>query len=171
MDQKKLSDWLQIVGMFGVIASLLFVGLQMKQSHEIALSATYQARAQLAVDQNLASSGNPQFTSATAKLYSGEIDAITPEELVALEYNFAATVIGWENQHYQFASGFLPEEHWQKSFEDMHCMFSSSIYRGLLEGWGFRPSFQKILDEAKKGAAENPNDCWTQIVLPANSEE
>jgi len=41
MDQRKIGDWLQIVGMFGVIASLLFVGLQMKQSHEIAKSATY----------------------------------------------------------------------------------------------------------------------------------
>jgi hypothetical protein len=166
MDQKKLSDWLQIVGLFGVIASLLFVGLQMKQSHEIALSATYQARTQLAVDQNLASAGNPEFTSATAKLYSGEIDNITPEELVALEYSFAATVSSWENQHYQFESGFLPEEHWQKSLEDMRCMFSSPVYQGLLDGWGFRPSFQNILDEAKKSAAENPDNCWTQIVLP-----
>jgi len=166
MDQQKLSDWLQIIGMFGVIASLLFVGLQMKQSHEIALSATYQARAQIAVDQNLASSGNPQFTSATAKLYSGEIDTITREELVALEYSFAATVVSWENQHYQFESGFLPEEHWKKSFEDMRCMFSNSIYRDLLAGWGFRPSFQKILDEANKSAGENPDDCWAQIVLP-----
>ena len=167
MDQKKLSDWLQIVGLFGVIASLLFVGLQMKQSHEIALSATYQARAQLAVDQNLASSGNPEFTSATAKLYSGEIDTITPEELVALEYSFAAAVSSWENQHYQFESGFLPEEHWHKSLEDMRCMYSSPVYQGLLDGWGYRPSFQKILDEAKKSAAENPDDCWTQIVLPS----
>ena len=166
MDQQKVSDWLQIIGMFGVIASLLFVGLQMKQSHEIALSATYQARAQMAVDQNLASSGNPQFTSATAKLYSGEIDTITPEELVALEYNFGATVVSWENQHYQFKSGFLPEEHWLKNLEDMRCMFSSSIYQGLMAGWDFRPSFQKILDEAKESAAENPADCWAQIVLP-----
>jgi len=166
VDQKKLSDWLQIVGMFGVNASLLFVGLQMKQSDEIALSATYQARTQMAIDQYLASSGNPQFTSATAKLYSGESDTITREELVALEYNFAATVVSWENQHYQFESGFLPEEHWRKNFESMRCMFSSSIYQGLLEGWVFRPSFQKILDEANKSAAEIPDDCWSKIVLP-----
>ena len=160
MDQRKLSDWLQIVGMFGVIASLLFVGLQMKQSHEIALSATYQVRTQMAIDQYLASSGNPQFTSATAKIYSGEIDTITREELVALEYDFAATVNRWEEQHYQFEAGFLSDEHWRKNFESMRCMFSSSVYQGLLAGWDFRPSFQKIIDEAKEIAAENPSDCW-----------
>jgi hypothetical protein len=40
-DMSKINDWLQVVGMFGVIASLIFVGLQMKQAHEIALSNTY----------------------------------------------------------------------------------------------------------------------------------
>jgi hypothetical protein len=55
MDQRKLSDWLQIVGMFGVIASLLFVGLQMKQSHEIALATQYQARAEATMNLHLTS--------------------------------------------------------------------------------------------------------------------
>jgi hypothetical protein len=41
LDAAKISDWLQVIGMFGVIASLVFVGLQMKQTQEIALSNTY----------------------------------------------------------------------------------------------------------------------------------
>ncbi len=120
----------------------------------------------MAIDINLAASGNPQFTSATAKLYSGEIDTITPEERVALEYDFAANVINWENQHYQFESGFFPEEHWLKNIEDMRCMFSNSIYLDLLSGWDFRPSFQKILDKAKESTVENPDDCWTLVLPP-----
>ena len=39
MDSAKLNDWMQILGMFAIVASLVFVGLQMKQSHQIALSA------------------------------------------------------------------------------------------------------------------------------------
>jgi len=35
----RLNEWLQVAGLFGVIASLMFVGLQMKQQQEIALSA------------------------------------------------------------------------------------------------------------------------------------
>ena len=34
MDSAKLNDWLQVVGLFGVIASLIFVGLQMKQDRD-----------------------------------------------------------------------------------------------------------------------------------------
>lgn len=162
MDSGKLNDWLQVAGLFGVIASLIFVGFQMKQSHEIALSATYQARAQMSVETNLVSSSSPEFTSATAKLYQGEIDKITPQEFVALEYNFAAAVSMWENQHFQYLSGFLPEEHWAKNLSEMHCMFSSPLYRYLLDGWDFRNSFQEIVDSAEKRAIENPSNCWTR---------
>jgi hypothetical protein len=38
MNSDKLRDWLQLVGMLAVVASLLFVGLQIRQSDEIAMS-------------------------------------------------------------------------------------------------------------------------------------
>ena len=38
MDSGKLQDWMQIVGLFSLVGSLIFVGLQLKQSHEIALA-------------------------------------------------------------------------------------------------------------------------------------
>ncbi len=43
MNKAGRKDWLQVIGVFGVIASLVFVGLQLRQSHEIALVAPYQA--------------------------------------------------------------------------------------------------------------------------------
>ena len=46
MDTAKLNDWMQVVGMFALVASIVFVGLQMRQSHEIALANQYQARAE-----------------------------------------------------------------------------------------------------------------------------
>ena len=44
MDMAKLNDWLQIVGIFAVVASLIFVGLQLKQTQEIAIAGQYQQR-------------------------------------------------------------------------------------------------------------------------------
>jgi len=35
MDSAKLNDWLQVLGIFALVASLIFVGLQMKQTQEI----------------------------------------------------------------------------------------------------------------------------------------
>lgn len=37
MNSKKLNDWLQLIGMAAVVASLIFVGMQIKQSDEIAM--------------------------------------------------------------------------------------------------------------------------------------
>lgn len=160
MNSEKLSAWLQIIGMFGVIASLIFVGLQMKQNHEIALSATYQARAQMEIDTNNAASGSAEFTSATAKIYADQIDEITPSERVALEYHLAASVGLFENNHFQHESGYLPNDHWDKTVDDMHCMFSLPLYRDLIAGWTFRPTFQAVLDVVIDRARSEPSECW-----------
>ena len=40
----KYSDLFQIVGVIGLIASLIFVGMELRQSHKIALSAQQQQR-------------------------------------------------------------------------------------------------------------------------------
>ena len=57
-DLSKINEWLQVVGIFGVLASLIFVGLQMKQAHEIALSNTYQSRSDATVDAMMAVTGS-----------------------------------------------------------------------------------------------------------------
>jgi hypothetical protein len=47
------SDWkdlAEIVGMLAIVGSLLFVGLQLKQTHEIALANQYQTRSDSASD-------------------------------------------------------------------------------------------------------------------------
>ena len=38
MDSQRVHDWLQAIGIAAVVASLIFVGLQLKQSDEIALA-------------------------------------------------------------------------------------------------------------------------------------
>jgi hypothetical protein len=46
MNMKKVSIdvWIQLIGMLGVLGGLVFVGLEMRQSHRIALAAQHQAR-------------------------------------------------------------------------------------------------------------------------------
>ena len=43
MNIRKLSDWLQVLGLFGVLAGLIFVGLQLRQEQNIAQSNRVQA--------------------------------------------------------------------------------------------------------------------------------
>jgi hypothetical protein len=44
MDSAKLNDWMQVIGIFAVVASLIFVGLQMQQDREIAAVEAMSSR-------------------------------------------------------------------------------------------------------------------------------
>jgi len=44
MDSAKLNDWMQVVGIFAVVASLIFVGLQMQQDRVLATVEALSSR-------------------------------------------------------------------------------------------------------------------------------
>ena len=52
MNSEKINDWLQVAGLAGVIGSLIFVGLQLKQAQAIALSDVYQNRTATNIEAN-----------------------------------------------------------------------------------------------------------------------
>ena len=51
MNSSRLNDWIQVIGMSAIIASLIFVGLQVKQAQDIAIASQYQARSDALRDQ------------------------------------------------------------------------------------------------------------------------
>jgi hypothetical protein len=160
MDFAKINDWLQVIGMFGVIASLIFVGLQMKQTQEIALSNTYQARAHASVERNMAATTSPVLLSAEAKIWVGKEDKLTPQEIVVLAHNFYADMDTYENNHYQFESGFLSEEHWQQNLLDLRCIFTKPIFREIWASENYRESFSELIHAMISNVIDNPSDCW-----------
>ena len=92
MDSAKLNEWIQVIGIFALVASLIFVGLQMQQTHKIALADQYQSRAQTTIDYMIvrmeSDYGNPR----------------------------RPTQIRWlmmDNNHFQYQQGFLTNETWQ----------------------------------------------------------
>ncbi len=127
MDLAKLNDWLQIVGIFAVVASLVFVGLQLKQAQDIAIAAQYQARHD-AASENI----RAYMQSETALRAEGKRFA----EFAKIDPNFSAELRSWvleqppdelaymilqtrldlmtvDNLYFQYQSGFLSEEAWQ----------------------------------------------------------
>ena len=155
----KISEWLQVIGTFGVILSLIFVGLQMQQTHEIALSATYQARTATAVELSMGPIGSPEYLSGAAKVNSGDANSLTKEEHIALVWEFIALMAVWENNYLQYELGFLPEEHWRRNEKSMKCIFENPFYRDKYSVPDVRESFATVVAELVKQAAENPSGC------------
>ena len=112
MNSSKLNDWLQVIGLFGVIASLIFVGLQMMQDREIALSAIYQERATSVTEFYTNIATDEVARQAMAKVTSGKGADLTPDELAAQQMIAIAGKQLTDNSHYQYEQGFASEDHW-----------------------------------------------------------
>jgi len=72
MDSARLNDWLQVIGFFGVVASLTFVDLQTKQGTQIAPSAVFQARIDTTVQSRAKLAANSYLLPSIDKPAAGE---------------------------------------------------------------------------------------------------
>jgi len=163
MDSAKLNDWLQVIGIFAVVASLIFVGLQMKQSQEIALSAAYSARADTSIALSIEANTNPLNVSGMEKVLTGDIQDLSYAENSAVWGFLYASMTMFENHHYQYELGFLPEGHWIRNLVDLRCTLSVPYFRNAVETMDLRPSFKAAVDEVLASAKVNPSDCWEWV--------
>ena len=106
MNSAKLNEWMQVVGIFSVVASLVFVGLQMIQDREIALAGQYQERSAIAVeywnglaqsDYDLRTIGNTVIADPNWNGVFG--DAVTPEEVGMAYMSVRKTFVVLDDHH------------------------------------------------------------------------
>ena len=112
----KKSDWkdtAELIGIAAIVASLVFVGMQMKQSQDIALSQASQARTAMAIETLISTTENPIYVSAVAKGRSGRREELTLEEQVTMTQYATAVLMSYDDQHFQYINGFVTEERWQ----------------------------------------------------------
>ncbi len=163
MDSSKLSDWLQVVGLFGVIASLVFVGLQMKQDRQIALASTYQARTATLVESMNARAANTEALSAELRFRGiNPNDPVNrssfdiPESagvLTELQYRAGfftafATWQQWNNLHYQYELGFMPQDSWSRLRSTIKRNFAQNELTAVVYDFvNSRPAFRQVVDE------------------------
>ena len=163
MDSAKLNDWMQVFGIFAVVASLIFVGMQMQQDRRIAELATYQERAIASAQVSLDLFSNVIFleTRATA-IYGGSTPMIEVDTWASpISANQATTSVSlmmapffmFDNSHFQYQEGFLPEEHWYRVREIIKAMLRSPFERWAatellaMQRPAFRDELIQILDE------------------------
>ena len=143
MSWKEIAEF---IGIAAIVASLLFVGLQLKQSQDIAISAQYQAR----LDTTISIRGNiiqsDGLVDALRKEARGEI--LDEVDLLMISTAFGQTFDTWEAAHFQYLNGYLPEEHWQSTLREIPKDLENQHYA---EYWKnkrhtYRESFAEIID-------------------------
>ena len=153
MKSKSLNNWMQFLAAVGVILSLIFVGVQIQQSREIAIAEIYQQRTALLLENfSIAVPTETEFR-AWMKVRTGE--PLNPDEKFALTTRYAARIAYWENNHFQYQIGLLPEEQWEASKNSIRGQATQQAFLDTWERERFqlRRSFADEIDVILKEEA------------------
>lgn len=165
MKTLKINAWLEVVGMAAVVASLIFVGLQLKQSQEIAIAAQYQARldaasshytAILQSDAGLRVVGADVLADINADInlpaeFKTWAGSQPPEELAFRVVGAAIFLKSHDNVYFQYQSGFLSDEAWRALQMQLKAGLNDprswcrSVYESKPEVW--RDSYRTLIEE------------------------
>jgi len=143
MKNTNWKDVLELIGIAAIVASLIFVGLQMKQSHEIALAAQYNARANAVMSFHENQYEVDSIPNSSA-LLAGLSETVKPRHVTEVLWLW----IAYDNHHFQHQAGFLSEDSWQGHLKTIVSMYNDCDMRFAWE-WrklGMRTGFVEFVD-------------------------
>ena len=106
MDSEKLHNWIQVVGIFALVASLIFVGIEVRQNSIATRSATNAAVKDAFRELNLVIASSPELARAVAANAENPGDA-PPEDQFQMLAMWRALFHVWSNVHRQHLNGTL----------------------------------------------------------------
>ena len=134
---------INMIGVFSIVGSLIFVGLELRQSHTIALATQVQARVEQQLDRNR--------TWFEGQWELGYKVATTPyEELNDAEKWVVDQDMYWiqrmqENSFYQFSIGLLDEEQSQVTKEFIERAWQRCNVRHTYDFDALQPAYAEFL--------------------------
>ena len=158
-------DLAEIFGHIAIVASLLFVGLQMNQSQEIAIASQYQERASAAVEYYGSQMENERaIAEKGTQIAAAAVSGITSPELRDFVKDRSAESIGmWfyenrvffvmlDNFHYQYSAGFMEDESWDAFRGQLQDELSRESTAAYYQDYGFklRTSFEELCEQILK---------------------
>ena len=137
-------DIAELIGIVAIVASLIFVGLQMQQSQEIAMGAQYQERANATVENYMAQIQSEQvlrtrqqwlIDSASTSSYpiaiKNLLETAGPESAAITYMLFRTNMAMMDNCHFQYESGFMTEEAWLAMRRRLKKSFSAEVFAAI----------------------------------------
>jgi hypothetical protein len=109
MKKVNLDVWIQLIGMLSIVASLIFVGMEMRQSQNIALAAQQQARTEIftSIVNSLNESSDESLFGILVKVRNNE--QLSPSETKIAENYAFQTVWVFENDFIQYRNWLIDE--------------------------------------------------------------
>jgi len=141
-------NWVELVSGIGVVASLVFVGLEVRQNTAAIEGATYQAIADSSLEHVRWYANNEKLLQFTVKIGNGAmVDDFTPEENLLIIANYVMTVRRVENIYVQVREGLVDEEAVLR-FRPAEGHFNSPYFLQFWAGWrpNVEPAFREYFE-------------------------
>ena len=118
------------IGVLGVIGSLIFVGLQMQQSHVIALAAQQQSRTEVMVE---IIGGYDEGGSSFVDFIESMTKGIGSDNSTVVRDGIWQTWMLYENDFVQYKLGLMDNEVWQAKLNAMLTVYNACQYRDITD--------------------------------------
>jgi hypothetical protein len=149
MNSEKTRLVVEIVGIVAIVASLIFVGLQMRQTHEIALVTLTQMRSDASRELAVAQIGSEPLLAIDAKIEAGE--DLTPYETMTRSLLPFIFFNQFENSPFLHTEGYITDEQWQSDL--VAIRYFTKTQPSYAQYWAdqkmiFRASFVEEIDRS-----------------------
>lgn len=137
---------IQLLGITGIVGSLLFVGLEMRQTQKIAIAGQQQDRSAMGI--TLIKSFNERGIDFTSVLGQNKYDLnLSPIEIAHRN----GVQIAWflaENDYYQYKLGLMDQKTWNAKINAMKFYYNNCDLRGLYSSREqfFSAGFKEIIE-------------------------
>jgi len=132
MKKVSLDVWVQLVGLLSVVAGLVFVGFEMRQSQQIALASQQQERASL-VTEIIGTFAEVDPPISMLDYLDGNIDFSDPDTRAVVETFIYRMWMVNENDYLQYDLGLMNEEIWQAKLTSMRFMYNKCQFKDVTE--------------------------------------
>ena len=132
MKKIDINALIQLFGMIGIIISLIFVGLEMRQSQRIALAGQQALRTQFLLDGVDALSEPQKSNQTILEMMIGDIPE-TEDYKWVVENNMHRLLWIFENDFVQYDLGLMDENVWQAKLNGMALVYNFCFARPVYD--------------------------------------
>ena len=118
---------INFLGIFGIIGSLVFVGLELRQSQRIALAAQQQERAAL-ITELIGSFSDANPPISFLNFLNETLEASNQNKAIAETYVYRLWMV-YENDYLQHKLGLMDEDVWQAKLTSMRAVYGRCQYK------------------------------------------
>ena len=154
MKKVDINALIQLLGMVGVIVSLIFVGLQLQQTQNIAIAGQQQGRAE--ITNNFVNSFIESGLDFQTVFFQQEPNSDLTAEDIAFRNSMHVAWFLYENDFYQYTQGLMDKSTWRAKLAGIQLIYGFCAAREIYNTRApiFAEDFRNIVNTLPDECAE-----------------